>query len=141
LDYLFAELDRQLNQTQQHANTQAQRCGLAITASALAAALFVVNFDSIKGGEIASLCLFGVATLIGLGALVPALVVGPSPAKLAAWATMQPSRDATTALYDGKVTALEANLRRLAFMSSAFYLQVVSVVAAVIAGIASTIGR
>lgn len=141
LDFMFAELDRQLHQTQQHASTQSQRAGLVTSASTLAATVFVTDLDKIKGGEIFALVLFGFATVAGIVALVPALLVGPTPTKLTNWSTSNPAGQAVTALYDAKVTTLEANLYRLAIMTWAFYLQVVTVLGAVVVALVVTARR
>jgi len=103
LDFLFAELDRQLNQAQQHANTQAQRSGLVVTVTALAAAVFASELDKVKTGEVIALMLFAIAMVVSIFALIPALASGPDPAKLSSWAVSSPAKQAVAALYDAKV--------------------------------------
>jgi hypothetical protein len=53
-------------------NGLATRAGLLITASALAASLFVEDMEKIKTGEVFALSLFGLATIVGVVTLVPA---------------------------------------------------------------------
>ncbi len=140
LDYLFAELDQQLNQTQQHANTHSQRSGLLISATALAAAVFVNDLDRIKTGEVLTLAAFGLAVISGIAALVPALQIGPNPASMMAW-SVGPSKPAVTSLYQAKLLAIEANRARLGVMALIFYLQVLAVTGAVVAAIVVAAGR
>ena len=141
LQVLFTEVDRQLVQTQQHANTQAQRSGLVVSITALAAAVFVSELERVKTGEVLALLLFGIALVSSLGALLPSLTVGPNPASLTRWATSTPAAQAVTMLYDAKVDLIGAHVRRLAIMSYVFYLQVVTALGAVIVAIVVTAAR
>ena len=140
LDYMFAEVDRQLDQAQARADALVQRAGLLISANAVVASIFAANLDQVKGGEIATFIVLGLSMLAGIGVILPSLVPGPKPSKLTNWAT-GPATPALTALYDAKVTALENNLERLVIMTVAFYLEVVTVIAAAATALVATAGR
>jgi hypothetical protein len=60
---------------------------------------------------------------------------------LARWAIEYPSQQALTALYDAKLLTLEANHRRLAFMTWTFCLQGVAVLVAVVLALTVAAGR
>jgi hypothetical protein len=135
LDFMFAEVDRQLEEVREQCNAVATRVGLLISASAVSATVLVANLDEIKGGEITAFVLLGVSTLVGILALLPGLEIGPEPFRVSSWAVSHPPNQAVTALFDAKQLSLVANRRRLDFMARAFYLQVGVVIAAIVAAL------
>jgi hypothetical protein len=139
LDRMFDEADRQLAEVRDEANGIATRAGLLVSVTALAAAVFAADLDTLHSGEIVTFVLLGAALLAALAAVTAYLKPGPDALSLKDWAADAPGNEG--ALYVAKLTQLSGNRTRLVVMRLAFYLQVVTVIAAVVAAIAAAAGR
>ena len=141
LEVVLAELDRQLEEVREQCSGLATRAGIGVTATAVAAALFVEKMEKVKTGEVMALLLFGVATVAALGALVPTLSPGPRVSQLAIWAISTPASRSISELFTAKATLLEGNRTRLRLMTWAFYLQALLVITAVTVALIVTARR
>lgn len=141
LEHMFNEVDRQLEEIREQCSAIANRVGFLISASAVVAAILATKLDKIKGAEVAALITLGAATILGTLALVPRIVIGPETSSLTSWAAGPDPTVAVSSLYAAKIETINGNKSRLQFMTFAFYLQVVAVVAAVVTAIAATAGR
>jgi hypothetical protein len=141
LDRMFAELDRQLEEVREQAAALTTRVGLVLSATTITAALVAIDLQTIKGGEITSFVLVGIAILAGFAALVPALVVGPDPSTLELWAVQSGATNAVSALYASKLGTLRVNRKRFQVMFVTFYIQLGAALGSVAAGVAAAAWR
>ena len=138
---LFAEVDRQLVEVREQSTGLATRSGLLTSVTAVAAAVLLANLGRVKMGDVIAFVALGVAALAGVVTVIPGLELGPRAIYLARWAIEHPPQQALTALYDAKLFTLEANHRRLAFMTWTFCLQSVAVLVAVVLALTAAAGR
>lgn len=140
-DRLFAEVDRQLVEVREQSTGLATRSGLLISVTAVAAAVLLANLGRVKTGDVIAFVALGVAALAGVVTVIPGLELGPRAIYLARWAIEHPPQQALTALYEAKLLTLEANHRRLAFMTWTFCLQGVAVLVAVLLALTAAARR
>ncbi|WP_426513993.1 hypothetical protein ACPPVO_27265 [Dactylosporangium sp. McL0621] len=131
LDHLLAEVDRQLGDVREQSAALAGRAGLLLAAGLVGAVVLAAAGD---GGAVAVLLLVALvlAMVAGVGAVVPALAVGPGAGALKAWAVDDSAEDGLAALYAAKLLVLEANRRRLVFASLAVYGQAAAALVATV---------
>jgi hypothetical protein len=130
-DRLFAEVDRQLAEVRAAADGLMTRSAWLLTAATLAAGLLGARIQQGKDTNLEpSLWSLAVAIALGLATVVIGLSTGPDPIQLGQW-IYQPGDEATTKLYEAKLTVLGVNLRNLAIMTYGIYLEVVAVAIAV----------
>jgi hypothetical protein len=130
IELLFAEVDRQLADVREQAKALTTRAGLLISVSAVAATVVVANLQRVKTGEILTFIALGAAAGLGVFTIVADISTGPDPVEVQGWITDEPD-EAVKALYLAKLITLGGNLRRLARMTTAFYLQGVATLVAV----------
>jgi hypothetical protein len=133
LDRLFEEVNRQLAESQARATSLATRAGLVLSAGAVAVGVLAAGLPKAQGGIVVAFAVLGVAIVAGIVVLLPDLPNGPSSTQLTGWSSNDlDAQVAVGALYLAKVGMLEAILRRLTLITYAFYLEAVTVTAAVV---------
>lgn len=131
-EYLFIEVDRQLEEVREQALALATRAGLVLGAVAVGTSVLTARLPNIPSEKLTKVFwALGIASLAAIIALAPALAVGPNPIKLQKWRS-DPDDRAIEDLLDAKVLMVGANRIRLLIMTCAFYLESVAVVVAVI---------
>ncbi len=131
-DRLHVELDRQLSEVRASCDGLATRSGLLVAALAAVAAILAPRIHPAHHLPLLILTLVAlfIATVAGAVTLMPWLKVGPGATSLAGWIE-RPAARTTRLVFDGKLTALDANLTRLLVMRCSFVVQAIfSLVAA-----------
>jgi hypothetical protein len=140
VELLFAEIDRQLQDVREQAKSLTTRAGLLISISAIAATVVVANLERVKTGEILTFSALAGAAILGVFVVVADIATGPDPVDIKGWISEDPD-DAVKILYGAKLITLGGNIRRLARMTTTFYLQGVATMMAVVLALVVAAGR
>jgi hypothetical protein len=141
-EYLFIEVDRQLEEVREQALALATRAGLVLGAVAIGTVVLAARVASIPPNDLIKVCWeLGTAEVAAIATLAPALKVGPNPIRLEKWRSLAPDDAAIEKLLDAKVLLVGANRTRLLIMTISFYVESVAVVAAVILSLVTSAGK
>jgi len=131
-DRLHAELDRQLAEVRAACDGLATRSGLLVAAIAAVALLLGPRIEPSRHEIllVATLIVFGIATVAAAVTLMPWLKVGPETVSLVSWMSGLASAATSSELYTSKAVILTANLRRLVVMRTFFAIQAITTISA-----------